>query len=64
MPVVTPSEGQSWNSNIYVQASTRIFVIFGVGYLVRFLYYQVSSTWGSRSASIMASELAFPSSLW
>ncbi len=63
MPVIIPSEGQSWDSNIYVQTSTRIFVMIGVGYLVRFLYYQVSSTWSSRPASITAGEFAFPSSL-
>ncbi|CAD6584289.1 MAG: hypothetical protein ASARMPREDX12_001577 [Alectoria sarmentosa] len=63
MPVITPSEGQSWDSNVYVQASTRVFVIIGVGYLVRYLYFQVSSTWGSRPASIAAGELAFLSTL-
>ncbi|CAD6584147.1 MAG: hypothetical protein ASARMPRED_001612 [Alectoria sarmentosa] len=60
---MTPSEGQSWDSNVYVQASTRIFVVIGVGYLVRVLYFQVSSTWGWRAALLAAGELAFLSTL-
>lgn len=60
---MTPSEGQSWDSNVYVQASTRIFVIIGVGYLVRVLYFQVSSTWGWRAAPLAAGELALLSTL-
>ena len=63
MPVIAPSEGQSWDSNVYVQASTRIFVMMGVGYLVRFLYYQASSSWGSRPASTAAGEVALSPNL-
>lgn len=64
MPVLHATPQQpSWDSNIYVQTITRIFVMVGVGYLVRSLYSQVSSTWGPRPASIAAGERTCPSSI-
>ena len=64
MSGITTSEESSWDSNVYVIVTTRIFVLIGTAYLVRSLYNLVSPSWGSRLASIAAGELrslpAFP----
>lgn len=61
MPVTTNFQGPSWESNVYVLATTRIFVLMGTAYLVRSLYNLVSPAWGSRPASIVAGEPSFSS---
>ena len=34
MPVITTSQESSWDSNVYVVVTTRIFVLMGTAYLV------------------------------
>lgn len=63
MPVISTTQKSSWDSNVYVQISTRVFVIIGVGYLARSLYSKVSSIWGLRPTSIAAGELTYTSSV-
>lgn len=50
--ITTPQE-PGWNSNVYVIATTRIFVLVGTAYLLRSLYNMVSHIWGPRLASIL-----------
>ena len=54
MPVITTSQGSSWESNVYVIVTTRFFLLMGTAYLIRSLYDLVSATWGSRLASTFA----------
>ena len=63
MPVLTTPQGPNWDSNVYVVATTRIFILMGTAYLVRTLYNLVSPAWGSRAASTVAGELFLPYSL-
>ena len=51
MPVITTSQGSSWESNVYVIVTTRFFILMGTAYLIRSLYNLVSATWGSHLAS-------------
>lgn len=57
MPVLTTPQEPSWDSNAYVLATTRIFVLMGTAYMGRSLYNMVSPAWGSRAASTVAGEL-------
>ncbi len=41
MPVLTP-EQSNWENNIYVVTTTRVFIMAGVIYLGRSLYYLIS----------------------
>ena len=59
MPANFTSQGPSWESNVYVIVTTRIFVLMGTAYLIRSLYILVSATWGSRLASTFACKLCF-----
>ena len=59
MPVITTSQGPSWENNVYVIVTTRLFFLMGTAYLIRSLYILVSATWGSRLASIFARKLCF-----
>ena len=59
MPALPVPQQSDWNNNVYVLATTRIFVIIGMAYLVKILYNMASSMWGARSASIAESEHCF-----
>lgn len=56
MPSLPNPQQSDWGNNAYVVATTRIFVVIGMGYLVKSLYNFVPSIWGTRSASIAAGE--------
>ena len=56
MPSLPTSQQSDWSNNIYVVATTRIFVMIGMAYLAKSLYNFVPSIWGTRSASIAAGE--------
>ena len=62
MPVLTKPQEPSWESNAYVLATTRIFVLMGTAYLGRSLYKMVSPAWGSRAASTAAGTHFLPCS--
>lgn len=52
MPVPPTPQQSDWNNNFYVVATTRIFVMIGMGYLIRSLYSLVPSIWASRFSSV------------
>lgn len=60
MPALPISQPSDWNNNVYVLATTRVFVMIGLAYLLRTLYSLVPSIWGARSASVSAGGLSFP----
>ena len=57
MPALTTPQEPSWDNNVYVLVTTRIFVLMSMAYLARSLYNMVSPAWGSRAASTVAGEL-------
>ena len=61
MPALPVPQQSDWNNNIYVLAVTRIFVMIGVAFLIKNLYNLMPTIWGTRSASIAAGGLSFPS---
>lgn len=61
MPALPTPQQSDWDNNVYVLATTRIFVMIGLAYLIRSLYSLVPSIWGTRSASVAAGGLSFPS---
>ena len=56
MPALPIPQQSDWSNNVYVVATTRIFVVIGMGYLVKSLYNHVPPIWGTRSASVAAGE--------
>lgn len=64
MPALTVPQQPDWNNNVYVLATTRMFVMIGMAYLIKSLYNLVPSIWGTRSAPIAAGGHSFPSSFY
>ena len=59
MPALPVPQQADWSDNIYILATIRVVVIFGVAYLIKSLYNLMASIWGTRSASIAAGEPSF-----
>ena len=57
MPVVTTPQEPSWDSNVYVIVTTRMFVLMGTAYLLRSLYNLVSAAWAPLFVSNVAGPL-------
>lgn len=62
MPALPIPQQSDWNNNVYVLATTRIFVMIGLAYLLRSLYNLMPSNWGTHPASIAAGGHSFRSS--
>lgn len=61
MPALPVPQQSDWSNNVYVVATTRIFVMIGMAYLIKSLYNLVQSTWGARAASMATGGHSFPS---
>ena len=59
MPVITTPQEPSWDNNVYVIVTTRMFVLMGTAYLIRSLYNLVSAAGVPRFVSNVAGELSF-----